>query len=531
MMQSVLIDGRWRPAESPLDSFRALDPSTGEACGDEYPVSGFRDIARALDAGRKAAQAMRSIEPERIAGFLTAYAGLIERNSTELAAAASRETALPVAPRLREIELPRTSDQLRQAAVAARDRSWCMAVIDTALNIRTRFGPLGGPVFILGPNNFPLAFNPVSGGDFASAFASGSPVIAKAHPGHPGTTRLLAELAVEALRQSGLPLSLIQLVYHIRPEDGLKLVSHPGIGATAFTGSRRSGLRLKLEADGAGKPIYLEMSGINPVILLPGALEERGSEIAAELGHSCTLGVGQFCTNPGLVILQQNRDGERFLLELERYLADLPSGNLLGPQALEDWSGAQDILKAHGAEEVTTETAPKSSGYAAANTLFKVSGDTFLKNSPALQTEAFGPSTLAVLVRDEEQMEIVVEALEGNLAGSFYTHSRGRDDRAYARLEPLLRDRVGRLLNDKMPTGVAVTPAMHHGGPFPAAGHPGFTSVGIPRSMLRFCALQCYDGVRTDRLPPELRDENPTGEMWRVIDGTWTQADATKSMW
>jgi NADP-dependent aldehyde dehydrogenase len=528
MMQSVLIAGRWRPAESPVDSFRALDPATGKACGDEYPVSGLGDIVRALEAGIDAAQAMRSLEPEQLAGFLDSYAGLIEKYGDELAAAASRETALPVDPRLLGIELPRTSDQLRQAASAARNRSWCMAVIDTGLNIRSRYGPLGGPVFILGPNNFPLAFNPVSGGDFASAFAAGNPVIAKSHPGHPETTRLLAELALEALQGAGLPLSLIQLVYHMRPEDGLKLVSHPGIGATAFTGSRRSGLRLKQAADGAGKPIYLEMSGINPVILLPGALEERGPEIAAELGHSCTLGVGQFCTNPGLVILRWNHDGERFLQELGRHLADLPLGHLLGPQVFEGWSEALEILKAHGAEEVTAGTPPKSTGYAAAGTLLKVSGDAFLDKSPALQTEAFGPSTLAVLVRDEEQMGAVVEIMEGNLTGSIYSHSRGRDDRAYALLEPLLRTRVGRLLNDKMPTGVAVSPAMHHGGPFPATGHPGFTSVGIPRSMLRFGALQCYDGVRADRLPPELRDENPTGEMWRFIDGTWTQADATQ---
>jgi NADP-dependent aldehyde dehydrogenase len=526
MLQSVLIDGRWRPAESPVDSFRALDPATGKTCGDEYPVSGFMDIVRALEAGLEAAQAMRSLEPEQLAGFLDSYADLIEESSAELAATASQETALPVDPRLLGIELPRTSDQLRQAASAARDRSWCMAVIDTALNIRSRYGPLGGPVVILGPNNFPLAFNPVSGGDFASALAAGNPVIAKAHPSHPGTSRLLAELALEALRRTGLPLSLIQLIYHMRPEDGLKLVSHPDIGATAFTGSRRSGLRLKRAADEAGKPIYLEMSGINPVILLPGALEERGPEIAAELGRSCTLGVGQFCTNPGLVILRQNKAGERFLQELGRYLEGLPHGNLLGPQVLEGWSEALDVLKIHGAEEVTAGTAPKSSGNAAASTLLKVSGDAFLKNSRALQTEAFGPSTLAVLVRDEAQMRAVVEKLEGNLTGSIYSHSRGRDDRSYARMEPRLRAGVGRLLNDKMPTGVAVTPAMHHGGPFPATGHPGFTSVGIPRSMLRFAALQCYDNVRAHRLPTGLRDENPTGEMWRFVDGTWTQTDA-----
>lgn len=160
------------------------------------------------------------------------------------------------------------------------------------------------------------------------------------------------------------------------------------------------------------------------------------------------------------------------------------------------------------------------------NTLLTISGDEFLKNSATAQIEAFGPSTLTVLVRDQAQMEAVIKNLEGNLTGSIYSHSQEKDDAAYTRIEPLLRTRVGRLLNDKMPTGVAVSPAMHHGGPFPATGHPGFTAVGIPRSMLRFAALQCYDHVRGHRLPPELRDRNPTGAMWRFIDDAWTQADA-----
>ncbi|MGB2907876.1 MAG: aldehyde dehydrogenase family protein [Candidatus Aminicenantaceae bacterium] len=529
MQQSVLIDGRWRPADSPVGAFRAEDPTTGRACGEEYPVSGWRDIAAALEAGKRAAQALHTRSPEKLADFLESLAGSIEQNRSELATMASLETALPQEPRLCSIELPRTCGQLRQAAAAARDRSWCLAVIDTALNIRSRYGPLDGPVAILGPNNFPLAFNPLSGGDFAAAVAVGNPVIAKAHPGHPGTSRLLAELVLAALQSSGLPLSQVQLIYEMRPEDGLRLVSHPDIGATAFTGSRRAGLQLKRAADTAGKPIYLEMSGINPVILLPGALNERGSEIAAELGTSCTLGAGQFCTNPGLVILQQDAAGERFLQELGRNLDELPDGILLGRQVREGWSEALGILETHGAERLTRRTVPQTRGIPAMNTLLKISGDEFLKNSATAQIEAFGPSTLTVLVRDQAQMEAVIKNLEGNLTGSIYSHSQEKDDAAYARIEPLLRSRVGRLLNDKMPTGVAVSPAMHHGGPFPATGHPGFSAVGIPRSLLRFTALQCYDHVRENRLPPELRDRNPTGEMWRLIDGAWTQSDAESS--
>ncbi len=529
MLQPVLIDGHWRPAGAPVGVFRAEDPTTGQACGAEYPISDWGDIAAALAAGKRAALALRDNSPEELAGFLEMFAGAIEKNSSELSAVASGETGLPQEPRFISIEIPRTCDQLKQAAAAARDRSWCLAVIDTIRNIRSRYAPLEGPVAIIGPNNFPLAFNPVSGGDFAAAVAAGLPVIAKSHPGHPTTSRILAELAHRALQDSGLPPSLVQLLYDMRPEDGLRMVSHADIAATAFTGSRRAGLRLKQAADAAGKPIYLEMSGINPVILLPGALQERGQEIATELGTSCTLGAGQFCTNPGLVILQQDAGGERFLEKLGRILDETPDSLLLSRRVQQGWSHALADLEIRGAERLTQKTRAEQPGFSAVNTLLKISGDRFLENPQAAQVEAFGPSTLAVMSRSLEQMEAVISSLEGNLTGSIYSHGKDGDEAAYTRIEPLLRARVGRLLNDKMPTGVAVSPAMHHGGPFPASGHPGYTAVGIPRSLLRFSALQCYDNVRGHRLPPELGDRNPTGKMWRFIDGAWTQADTGAS--
>ncbi len=525
MPQPIWINGQWGPAESPSGTFQAVSPADGEAFGDLFPISSFKDAQAAVSAGGRAAEDMRGLPPESIAQFLNGYADLIERQASNLAQTAARETGLPAVPRLRDSELPRTCDQLRQAAEAARDRSWRMAVIDRRLNIRSWYGPLGGPVVILGPNNFPLAFNSLSGGDFAAALAAGNPVIAKGHPGHPNTTRLLAESAAEALMRSDLPRAAVQLIYHMNPEDGLMLAAHPGIGALAFTGSREAGLELKRAAEEAGNPIYLEMSGINPVIILPHALEERGEEIASELSASCTLGAGQFCTNPGLVILIENEWASRFLEALAKNLADTPSGTVISRQVLTGWSAALEELKHYGAEIITGGEAPISSPFKASNTLLQVSAAKFLAHGRELQTEAFGPSTLVVLTRGREELEAVVARLEGNLTGSIYSHSQDLDDELYSRVAPVLREKVGRLLNDKMPTGVTVSPAMHHGGPFPATGHPGFTSVGIPRSMLRFTSLQCYDNVRPSRLPPELRDTNPTGRMWRNIDGAWTQID------
>jgi alpha-ketoglutaric semialdehyde dehydrogenase len=523
-LQPVLIDGAWRQSKS-AGSFRAVDPTEKQAMPQEFPVSSLEEVEEALHAGYEAVVALRSLPVERIADFLEQYAANIEGRTDELVEIAHQETALPRAPRLRSGELPRTTDQLRQAAAAVRDRSWCLATIDPGVNIRSMYGPLNGPVAVFGPNNFPFAFNSAAGGDFTAAIAAGNPVIAKANTSHPETTRIFAEAAFEAVRTVGLPRAMVQLLYRIEPEVGLKLVSHPLIGATGFTGSRRAGLQLKEAADRAGKPIYLEMSSINPVYVLPGAIEERGDAIAQEFFASCTMGAGQFCTNPGVIVVMAGPASEEFLARAAHLFGSAGPGTLLGKRAPQDLAAAVQVLQRNGAEVVVGGAIADGPGYAFQNTILRVSGDRFIENPHGLQTEAFGAVSLMVFARDAEQMKALARRFEGNLTGAIYSDTGGSDDALYAQVEPELRPRVGRLLNDKMPTGVAVTPAMNHGGPYPATGHPGFTAVGIPAALLRFAALYSYDNVRQDRLPPELRDRNPTGRMWRLIDRAWTQKD------
>ena len=518
-----LIGGAWQDPLSDAPTLSPRNPATGEFLPDSYPVSTWAEIEAALRAAHAAKAELAAQASEVIARFLEAYAAEIELHAGDLVEMAHMETGLPAEPRLRTVELPRTTGQLRQAAAAARERSWRRATIDTKANIRSILGPLDGPVVVLGPNNFPYAFNGVSGGDFAAAIAAGNPVIAKANPGHPGTTRLLAEAALIAIGASGAPASLVQMLYHLQPEDGLRLVSHPLVGATAFTGSRRAGMALKEAADRAGKPVYLEMSSVNPVFILPGALDERMPAVASDLFGSCTLGVGQFCTKPGVAVLLAGEQGEAFVQTVAGLMAGQAPGVLLSERAPGECAAAVATLVAHGAEVVVGGTVLEGPGYRFANVVLAVSGDRLLLNAPALQTEVFGPVALLVLARSLEQMLAIARSLEGNLTASVYTHTQGQDDDPYDRLEPILRQKVGRLLNDKMPTGVAVVPAMNHGGPFPATGHPGFTAVGIPASMLRFAALHSYDNVRLHRLPVELQDANPTGHMWRFVDGEWTQ--------
>jgi len=516
---NVLIAGQWRPAKA-SGSFRAENPAKREPL-DEFPVSTWDDCDEALSAAAAAFEQMQRLGGEQIAACLEAFAARIERRKDEIVRLANQETALPVSPRLADGELPRTTGQLRQAASAARDGSWTMPTIDTKQNIRSLYGPLG-PVAVFGPNNFPLAFNSASGGDFAAAIAAGNPVIAKANTSHPGTTRLLAEEAFAAASETKMPSATVQLLYRTSHEDGERLVSDPRLAATGYTGSRGAGLKLKAAADKAGKLIYLELSSINPVVILPGALDERLEDIAGQFASSCLMGAGQFCTNPGLVVLLAGDGTERFLEVVVGKFKASPPGTLLSAGVAKSLTQGISALIRAGAHTLVGGKAGAGQGYSHANTLLRVSGRDFLDAAEALQTEAFGNESLVVVANDLDEACQVIDHLEGNLTGCVYSHTGGADDAAYAQVAGRLRQKVGRLINDKMPTGVAVSPAMNHGGPYPATGHPGFTAVGIPAALRRFAMLQCYDNVRQERLPALLQDKNPTGRTWRLIDGEWT---------
>jgi alpha-ketoglutaric semialdehyde dehydrogenase len=524
-LQPVLIAGQWRPADS-TSSFQAENPATQEKLPNEYPISSWADCEAALAAAEIAAEELRALPADRIADFLEAFAKRIEARKDDLVKLANQESGLAASPRLADNELPRTTNQLRQAATAARDGSWTSPTIDAAANIRSVLAPIG-PVLVFGPNNFPFAFNSVAGGDFAAAIAAGNPVIAKANTSHPGTSQLLAEEAFAAVQETKLPLATVQLLYRTSHADGERLVADHRVGAIGYTGSRNAGLKLKAAADAVGKPFYAELSSVNPVVILPGALVEKSAELAAQFTTSCLMGVGQFCTNPGLIVLLAGPETEAFISEVTAKFQAAPVGTLLSSSVASSLTKAIATLQSAGAKLLVGGTAGGGKGHSFANTLLRVDGSHFIKNAAALQTEAFGNASLLVVCADLAEAANVLRQLEGNLTGCFYSSKIASDDAAYLQLAPILRQKVGRLLDDKMPTGVAVSPAMNHGWPFPATGHPGFTAVGIPASLRRFAALHCYDGVREDRLPASLRNKNPNGKLWRQINSTWTQADVS----
>ncbi|MAO19926.1 MAG: ketoglutarate semialdehyde dehydrogenase [Phycisphaerae bacterium] len=527
--QPILINDQWsvRPAE---DSFGPENPSTGEPLGETYPVSGLSTLLAMAEHARQAAEDLNHCPPDQIGAFLETHADLIDKRRDEIAQMAHLETGLPFQPRLREVEMDRTIDQLRQAAECVRSRDWMSARIDTKLDLRSMYEPLGGAVLTIGPNNFPLAYNGIAGGDFAAAIAARNPIIAKAHPLHPGTTRLLAQCAHDAAAHADLPSGSVQMFYHCKPDDGLELIKSQHVGAVGFTGSQLVGLELKRAADETGTPIYLELSSINPMFLLPGALDARCDEMAEMISESLLAASGQQCTCPGLIVVPERPAGVRFIQQLAERLGDAEPQVMLsagGVKGLHE--SVQHVIK-HGAELLIGGRPVSDTHARYEHTLLHVDAARFLEQPESLQHEMFGVAALVVVCEEQEQMVQIARSLSGNLTGTIHSDQNAPEDRQLAdRITGVLRPRVGRLIHDAVPTGVSVNASTVHGGPFPATGHPGFTAVGLPTSIHRFAALRCYDRVPERSLPPELRNTNPTGTMMRFINGTWTNKDAQDS--
>ena len=518
--EPVLIAGQWRAAAA-TGSFCAIDPTTGHERPQRWPMSDWSDVEAALEAAVASAAALARLPGGRIAAFLERYADRLSARGDDLVAVAHAESGLAVRPRLADVEWPRTLDQLRQAAAAAREGTWRMGMIDSKRNIRSAAFGLG-PVVVFPPANFPLAYGAVTGGDFAAAIAGGNPVIAKAHPGHPGVSRLAAEEAVAAMHETGLPAATVQLLHGISMDDGERLVADPRVGGTGFTGGQEAGRRLYAAAAAAGRVIWVEMGSINPVVLMPGAVAERGAEIADELTASVTGSAGQFCTKPGLVFLVDDAAATRFSRAVAERFEAIGAQVLLGTVGRQRLVAAIAALQAGGARVVAgggVGDGPCSHR----PTLLEVRGADLVARPQQLVLEAFGNATLLVRCGSDSELVQAVACVPGALAASIYCARDGRDDAMFSQIAASLVERAGRIIENRMPTGLAVTPPMQHGGPWPSAGPPFFSAVGMPWSILRFARRICFDGWSRERLPDCLLDEPPEGRPWRFIDAAWTR--------
>ena len=420
-------------------------------------------------------------------------------------------------------ERGRTVNQLRLFAEVLREGSWVDARIDTALpdrepaprpDLRRMLIPLG-PIAVFGASNFPLAFS-VAGGDTASALAAGCPVIVKAHPAHPGTSDLVARAIRKAASATKMPDGVFSMVHGAGTEVGKALVRHPLIKAVGFTGSFWGGKALFDEANRRPEPIpvFAEMGSINPVFVLPGALAEGGVEVASDLAGSVTLGVGQFCTNPGLVVTEESVEAEAFVTALGNGLADFSASTMLTERIAAAYRTAVDkFADTDGVEDVVSGTEGDGSATGSSH-LLKTTAAVFLKNS-SLSEEVFGPSTLVVTARDRDELIEVARGLRGHLTATI--HGTQNDLRENGELVDILEQKVGRLIINGFPTGVEVSHAMHHGGPYPATTAVHHTSVGTT-AIRRFARPICYQNMPNDFLPDALKDGNPLG-IWRMVDG------------
>ncbi len=504
-----------------------LNPATGETLLPAYHPASTAEVDEAAQLAHKAFASYSQTTGSERARFLRKLAENIEALGDTLIVRATRETGLPEG-RIRT-EAGRTCNQLRLFADLVEEGSWVDARIDHVdpdrkplpkPDVRSMLRPLG-PVVVFGASNFPLAFS-VAGGDTASALAGGNPVIVKAHHAHPGTSELVGLAVSDAVRSCELAEGVFSLIYGAGSEVGTALVRHPLIKAGGFTGSRAGGRALFDVASSRPEPIpfYAEMSSVNPVVILPGALKERADQIAAGLHVSVTLGAGQFCTNPGLIWLADNEDSEAFVGKLGELMFGTPEQTMLTPGICSSYqSGISSRLNHAGVETVAQRQAEEERGGCEASTaLFRTDASRFLV-SPELSEEIFGPSTLVITYSDREQLLQLANILEGQLTATI--HGNDEDLRANSELLRVLETKAGRLLCNGFPTGVEVCHSMVHGGPYPATSDGRSTSVGT-RALLRFTRQVCFQSFPNVALPDQLKEENPLG-IWRMVDGKLTQ--------
>jgi NADP-dependent aldehyde dehydrogenase len=414
-------------------------------------------------------------------------------------------------------------------AALVREGSWVDARIETAQPDRTpipkpdlRFMHIPiGPVVVFGASNFPLAFS-VAGGDTASALAAGCTVVVKAHPAHPATSALVGKVIQEAARKTNMPDGVFSLLFDKGIEVGLQLVKHPFIKAVAFTGSYKAGKALFDVAVNRPEPIpvYAEMGSTNPVFVLPQAMKKRGNEIASAYSAAVTLGVGQFCTNPGLLVYKKEDD--QFKETLKTSFEKTAGGVMLTPTILDAYrAGVQHHLSFDGVEELaTTDAATETKKNSAIPVLLAAESDV-LNSNPALSEELFGPSSLVITAHSKQEIIRIAENLSGHLTAT--VHGTVEELIEYRDLLDILEQKAGRVIVNGFPTGVEVCSAMVHGGPFPSTTDSRTTSVGTA-AIYRFTRPVCYQNMHQDLLAPELKDKNML-LIHRLINGERTRED------
>ncbi len=510
--------------------FKAANPANSATLEPAYGDATAAEADEALNAADGAYEALRGAPVETRAALLEAIADEMMALGDALLERAHAETALPMA-RLTG-ERGRAIGQCKLFAALIREGSWADARIDHAQpdrqplakpDVRRVMVPIG-PVVVFGASNFPFAIG-VTGTDTICALAAGCPVVVKGHPAHPGTCEMLGRAIIAALHKVGLPAGCFSLLHGKCNDIGVALVKHPLTQAVGFTGSLRGG-RALMDVAAARRmpiPVYAEMGSVNPVFVLPGALKERASKIAEGYVQSVTMGVGQFCTNPAVVLGLRSPDLQQFISNAAAHAVKAAPQSMLHHGICEAYNAGTAVWRTIDGLELVGQSEAEANDVAtqAACRIFTTTIDV-LEANDELRREVFGPCSIITECGSLEDMLRYTNDLEGQLTASL--HGTEQDLRDFAPLVRALERKVGRIIFNGFPTGIEVCPSMHHGGPYPAASHSFFTSIGTA-SIYRFVRPVCYQGFPDEALPEDIRAKNPRGGV-RIVDGVWTREDA-----
>lgn len=466
----------------------------------------------------------KKIDADKRAAFLETIADEIEKLREQLVPVANEETNLP--PARLNGEVSRTTGQLKMFATLIREGSWVEASIDTAdagrtppkPDLRKMLVPVG-PVIVFGASNFPFAFS-TAGGDTASALASGSSVVIKAHPAHPKTSALVFTAMQKAIANSGVPQYTVQHVTDTSNEAGKALVTHPYTKGVGFTGSFAGGKALVEYASQREIPIpvFAEMSSINPVVFYPDTLSKNAEALATQYAASITLGAGQFCTNPGLLLGIKSDGFDHFLQALGKEITKVQPQKMLHSGICSSYKKALSQMQQQQGLQVIAQSSAAANDMEAGAILATVTGNDFLGNAHFLE-EVFGPYSLAVICDDKDQLMQCLQKLKGQLTSSVMATEK--DIEEYADVIDLQHTLAGRILLNNAPTGVEVCASMVHGGPYPATTDARFTSVGTT-AIKRWVRPICLQNFNDNMLPDALKNNNPLGIL-RLVNNVYTR--------
>lgn len=507
-------------------TYKTLNPKTNLENEIVYHEASNEEIQRAVELSEKAFTSYKNLSGSRKAEFLNAMADEIEALGDLLIKTYCSETGLPAGRA--QGERGRTVFQLRSFAEMVKEGTWVEASIDTAIPDRTPIPKIDhrkmlkplGPIVVFGASNFPLAYS-TAGGDTAAALAAGCPVIVKSHPMHSGTGELVSSAIIKAARQTGMPEGVFSNLNSSGIHVGVELVKHPSVKGVGFTGSIKAGRALFDIANGRNEPIpvFAEMGSVNPVILMPEAAKSEGNTWAKTYASSITLGSGQFCTNPGLILGIKNDDLNNFIQTLSNEILKIDPSCMLHPNIIGNYERNKSLVSAQEGVRIEADFTDQVADNYGRQAILTVEGSTFL-NNPILHQEVFGPYSLVVQCDSKEQLKRILSLLEGQLTGTVLSNL---DELANNQdVVDALQNRVGRIIFNGVPTGVEVCPSMQHGGPYPASTDSRFTAVGI-HSVKRWVRPVTFQNWPDKLLPDELKNENVL-QISRLINGKASNA-------